>query len=214
MSKSIGQRIKELREQRNLTQEELGKLLGCAQTTVGNWENQSHRSPGRRVLTKLAQIFNVTVDYLVGIEKYERTIPCYDKAISKGFPWPAIDKFYPLNVASDEYEPGCFALRIQDNDLEPFVLRNDYGIFKKTAPENGDIIVIRFPEDDNRAMIRRLIIEQDMMALVSPNPRAKELGILLHILKQENDIIISASKGKGVIEGVFVGTKRPWKKIS
>ena len=69
MSKTIGQRIKELREQRGLTQDELGKLLGCAQTTVANWENQPERTPEKKIIAKLAQVFQVTVDYLFGVEK-------------------------------------------------------------------------------------------------------------------------------------------------
>jgi transcriptional regulator with XRE-family HTH domain len=40
MSKAIGQRIRELRDQRGLTQAELAKLLGCAQNTIVAWDEK------------------------------------------------------------------------------------------------------------------------------------------------------------------------------
>lgn len=100
MSKAIGQRIRELREQRGLTQAELAKLLGCAQTTVANWENQACRAPGKKTIAQVAQIFSVTVDYLLGVEKFENTtIPCYGEVSSKGFLWPDNREYNSLIVA-------------------------------------------------------------------------------------------------------------------
>jgi len=39
MNKTIGQRIKELREQRGITQQKLAEQLGCSQATIAEWEN-------------------------------------------------------------------------------------------------------------------------------------------------------------------------------
>ena len=65
MSKTIGQRIKELREERGLTQAELAKLLGCAQNTVAEWENRKDRLPGGKLLGDIAKIFGISFDYLL-----------------------------------------------------------------------------------------------------------------------------------------------------
>lgn len=61
----LGQRIRRLRKQARLTQEELGKKLGCSASTISLYES-GHRSPDATMLIKLADVFNVSTDYLLG----------------------------------------------------------------------------------------------------------------------------------------------------
>lgn len=58
-------RIAELRKIHKLSQYELGQILGAAQNSVSNWEKGT-REPDNATLSKLAEIFNVTIDYLLG----------------------------------------------------------------------------------------------------------------------------------------------------
>lgn len=58
--------IKELREEKNCSQEELGKYIGVSHTSIKNWE-LGINEPKASYIIKLAQIFNVTTDYLLGI---------------------------------------------------------------------------------------------------------------------------------------------------
>lgn len=60
----FGDRLKELRKERNLTQEDIGKLCDAAKNTVSNWENNITQPPFDTV-KKLAQYFSVTIDYLL-----------------------------------------------------------------------------------------------------------------------------------------------------
>jgi repressor LexA len=62
---TIGQRIAECRERRGWSQKKLGELLSVARTTVASWE-QGTRSPGKDDLRRLADVFNVSIDYLCG----------------------------------------------------------------------------------------------------------------------------------------------------
>lgn len=61
----LGNRIKELRKQNNLTQAELGNKLGVIKQTISSWEN-GVSSPSNETLTSIATIFGVTTDYLLG----------------------------------------------------------------------------------------------------------------------------------------------------
>lgn len=63
--KTIGERIKEVREALELTGEEFGKRLNVAKGTVSNWEN-NNRKPDAETLLRIADLGNVTVDYIVG----------------------------------------------------------------------------------------------------------------------------------------------------
>jgi transcriptional regulator with XRE-family HTH domain len=65
---TIGDRIKKLRQGRNLTQLILAKRLGVTKALISAYENQT-AYPSIDVLLGLASIFNVTTDYLLGKEK-------------------------------------------------------------------------------------------------------------------------------------------------
>lgn len=57
-------RIKILREELNMTQQELADKLDGAKSTVAMYENGS-RKPSMEVLLKLSEIFNCSIDYLL-----------------------------------------------------------------------------------------------------------------------------------------------------
>ena len=57
-------KLKELRKRKNISQSELGKLLGVTGQTVLNWESGIYE-PKIEHLIKLADYFNVTIDFLV-----------------------------------------------------------------------------------------------------------------------------------------------------
>lgn len=67
----LGVRIRKLRESRNMTQTELSEILGMkTYTTVSKWEKNENFPKGKD-LKKLAEIFNVTSDYLLGLSDTE-----------------------------------------------------------------------------------------------------------------------------------------------
>jgi len=61
---SLGQKIKHLREELNLTQEELGKILNVSKPTISRYEANTNE-PNTDTLKKIAQYFNVSIDYLL-----------------------------------------------------------------------------------------------------------------------------------------------------
>jgi len=60
-------RLKELREQRGISQTELANFLGVVRSTICQYE-KGNRMPDSNILGKLADYFGVTVDYLLGRE--------------------------------------------------------------------------------------------------------------------------------------------------
>ena len=63
----FSQRIKELRIEYNLTQEALAKKFNVHRTTVMSWEVKK-KEPNYLTLMKLAEFFDVSADYLLGLE--------------------------------------------------------------------------------------------------------------------------------------------------
>lgn len=64
----VADRIKLLREHRNYTQAELAKLLGITRSSVNAWE-MGISVPSTQYIVELANIFKVSTDYLLGVEK-------------------------------------------------------------------------------------------------------------------------------------------------
>lgn len=69
---NLGYRIKQLRTTKRLTQNQLANRLGLTKSAISAYEN-SERVPSYDILIKLASLFNVTTDYLLG-RKVEKTI--------------------------------------------------------------------------------------------------------------------------------------------
>lgn len=69
-SMNIGQKIKTLRQENNFTQEELAEQLGVSFQAVSRWEN-SATYPDITLLPIIANIFDVTTDYLLDIVSYK-----------------------------------------------------------------------------------------------------------------------------------------------
>ena len=61
----FGSRLRDLRNEKKLTQDDLGKMLNVSGKTIGAWERDS-RQPNIEAINKIASIFNVSTDYLLG----------------------------------------------------------------------------------------------------------------------------------------------------
>lgn len=68
MYNDIGQRLKQLRVNRKLTQLQLANMIGLANTAISSYESGA-RFPSYDILIKYTKIFHVSSDYLLGIEK-------------------------------------------------------------------------------------------------------------------------------------------------
>ena len=67
----LSQRVRELRLANSWSQVELANRLNIAKQTVSNWENDNIQ-PSIEMLIRLSRIFNVTTDYLLGLDDVPR----------------------------------------------------------------------------------------------------------------------------------------------
>ena len=65
------QRIRDLREDRDLKQRHLAEFLNCSQQVYSNYE-LGQRDVPTDVLIRLSDFYNVSVDYLLGLTKNPR----------------------------------------------------------------------------------------------------------------------------------------------
>ena len=63
-NKEIARRLSELRKDKGITQSELAEILGVSRTTVANYET-GNRTPEYDTLARLADIYQVSCDYII-----------------------------------------------------------------------------------------------------------------------------------------------------
>lgn len=98
---TLSDRLKELRKSNNLTQAELGKILGVGKTTVSMYET-GNSTPSDEIKLKISEYFNVSLDYLLGktdIKTYdtgskENTIALHSDIEYDDLPQEAKDEIY------------------------------------------------------------------------------------------------------------------------
>lgn len=81
LKKYVGNRIKEERKKRSMSQKELGEKIGVKHNTISSYENATN-APEQESLFKIAQALNITVDELFppfekevqGKQEFERAL--------------------------------------------------------------------------------------------------------------------------------------------
>jgi transcriptional regulator with XRE-family HTH domain len=67
MKESFGERLKELRENKKLSQLQFAKEIGVGKSAISPWE-RNESEPILSNLVKIAKFFGVSIDYLAGLE--------------------------------------------------------------------------------------------------------------------------------------------------
>lgn len=172
----LGKRIKLLRKSQHLTQGELANKIGldgstiAARTTISHYEN-GRRKPSHQELLQLAEIFNVTVDWLLQTDDIDAIPENLAKCSSKPIPLyelEAITSFEFLNNPHTEIitfdgqiEGQCFAVRISgDSMLSEHGISFPTGtivIFDtKKPPKHGSFVLVI---DNQHANFKQLSID-------------------------------------------------------
>ena len=99
----LGNNIKSLRTKKKMTQDELAELLGTTSKSVSRWE-QSLTYPDISLLPFIANIFEVTVDELLGVESIKQDE--YVKELKKQADQYAMNNDYKseLNLWQEAYK--------------------------------------------------------------------------------------------------------------
>lgn len=63
---SFSKRLRELRENKGLSQEAFADKLDIPRSSITHYENSEDRLPRRERLSKISKFFNVSIDYLIG----------------------------------------------------------------------------------------------------------------------------------------------------
>lgn len=151
MQKHFKNILKELREDENLTQDELGKILKVTRQTISNYE-KGKRMPDYEMMEEIADYFNIDLAYLSGKQKKKNrfseknlsnksknTVPLLG-TIAAGIPILAeenIEEYFEIDASIN----ADFALRIKgDSMIEAGINNGDIAFLRKQQTlETGEI---------------------------------------------------------------------------
>lgn len=198
-------RLKLLREEKNMTQAEIAQLIGVTSQAYGLYEN-GKRDISTENLKKLSNFFGVTTDYIVG-NSNERTsnveydlsqrvflIPVVGK-IPAGEPILAdenIECYYPISpdwygVTSPD---NLFFLKVVGDSMNNVIENGSIILVRKQDfAENGDIIVA-LVNGDNEATLKEFEQINNNLIVLKPNSSNKEyLNRYINLLDTEFKIV-------------------------
>lgn len=131
MSQSIGQTIKRLRKERNLTQEELAEQLNVTSQAVSKWENETGM-PDISQIIPLVSVFGVSTDVLFGVEGTSANDEAI-KIVEKAY---AMEEYGRLETYLMAYDILMEGLKKYPNNLRLLYHCMDLGL-ALSLPENG-----------------------------------------------------------------------------
>ncbi|WP_394011273.1 LexA family protein [Anaerococcus cruorum] len=168
-----GSRLKQLRLERGYTQAQLADKVNLTPKAISFYEHEE-REPDSQMLTQLANIFNVSVDYLIGkeentaISKYE--VPVY-RAVSCGNPFIADEDIIDFEEISPKLrtQGDHFGLRLKGRSMEPRFNEGDVVIVRKQSDvDSGSIAIVRVNGDE--ATMKIVKKSPEGITLIATNP--------------------------------------------
>lgn len=163
---NISTRLKQLREERGLSQAEIAKIMGVGRTTYLKWETGENK-PTRK-LNQLSNFFNVSVDYLLGKTNLRKAVT--GKAFNSGVKIPVLQHITSAKPFANtqnilNYEEitlelastgDFFALIVTNEVMSPKLEIGDVLIVKKQTSLETDEVAVLFVPGEKEATIQKI----------------------------------------------------------
>ena len=179
---TTGERIKKLRLERGLTQEELGAKLNVQRAAVQKYEKGTVKNIKRDALIRLAEVLDTTPEYLLGWDETPRNIiPVPDVPIIRipviGRVAAGVSCFADDNIV--DYEPVLSSdiskaekyafLRVIGDSMYPVFMEGDLVLVQvQESIDSGTYAVVTVDNEDG--VIKRVVYGTDFIELQSVNP--------------------------------------------
>lgn len=181
----IGNRLKILREQAHLTQEEVGNKIGVTKATVNRYET-GEIDIKRTIAVKLAKVLNTTPAYIMGWEDEAHPLP------GNAIPLSEMDFVNVPIIGRVAAGIACFAesniigyqpveskyiqngeeyafLRVVGDSMYPKLEDGDLVLVRcQASVDNGAFAVVNIDNEDG--VVKKIIYGDDFIELVSINP--------------------------------------------
>ena len=207
--KTIGEKIKEARIKKGLSQTELAEQLGYKSRSSINKIEVGGRDIPRSQIVKIAQILDVTPAFLMGWEDDKPNaeilsageniykIPVFS-SVSAGFGAYAcsdVIDYMHLYIANPADVPEMLCIKVTGDSMYPKIEDGDIIVVRKQdSVDSGSIAVVLV--DGEEGFVKKVIYDNEIIELVSINPeyapkifkgaevlRVRVVGIVKQVIK-------------------------------
>lgn len=206
MMGSLGKRLREARQAKGLSQRHLGAALGLHQSTLAGYE-AGVRQPDNAILVRLAEVLDVSVDYLLGRTDHPKQtyslsgadpetvdVPILGQICAGNGREPVEEIFgYEPTPRADVQGGEYFWLVVRGDSMSPRLM-DGYKVLvrRQRVVEDGQVAVVCLP-DTNDALVRRVFRQGRDLILVAENPayppiKTKDAWIMGIVKKFMGDI--------------------------
>lgn len=142
--------LKKIREASKISQQKLADNIGVSRSTIAMWETGGSQ-PDNDNLKRMASYFNVSVDYLLGINEENKATKNSIKTpvlgyVAAGIPIEAIEDIVDYEeLDTKQFNPNYeyFGLKIKGDSMMPRMQNGDVVIVQKQSDvESGDIAIV------------------------------------------------------------------------
>lgn len=169
----------ELRKEKKLTQSDLAEVLGISRQAYSNYE-AGKRQPDNETMLKLAEYYNVSVDYLLGRNENNELSNSSRKGIKipvlgyvpAGMPIEAIEDILDYEEITPEMARNGehFALKIKGDSMIPNIMDGDIVIVRvQPDVESGETAIVKINGDE--ATCKRVVKQRSGISIVANNPK-------------------------------------------
>ncbi len=191
-------RLEYLRKEKELSQNDIGNILGITSQAVGLYEKEKRDIPNE-YLIKLATYFGVSIDYILGKSDIRNTninnskqfymCPVYGK-ISAGIPnWAeeCLEGYLPIdpNMFGIINPEECFFLKVDGESMNKEIRNGAYALIRKQdIVEDGEICAVLVNDE---ATLKRFSRQGDFIVL---EPSSTDASFKMQIYDKNTTIKI------------------------
>ena len=184
---TVGQRIKEARIKKGLSQTELAELLGYKSRSSINKIESDGRDIPRSSIVRFAEVLDVTPAYLMGWESEEPSnvdilpseqicmVPVYE-SVSAGFGAYAssqVVEYMPLFIQNVHEAEEMLCIKVRGDSMYPKIEDGDtVVVHRQDSVDSGQIAVVMV--DGEEGFVKKVVYDDDSVTLVSINPEYQD----------------------------------------
>lgn len=183
---TTGERIRQLRIEKDMTQEMLGEKIGVKKAAIYKYENGLVVNLKRDIIEKLANVLEVSPSYLMGLDDIKdvpqgfQPVPSMKKIprvgrIACGTPILAEENVEEYDSVPEHWKAD-FTLVCVGDSMAPKIQDGDLvAIKQQETVENGQIAAVLI---DNEATLKRVYVYPDKLILRPENPNCEPIVIM------------------------------------
>lgn len=178
---TMGDRIKQLRKEHKMTQEDLGKIIGVQKAAIQKYEKGTVKNIKRASLIKLAEALETTPEYILGWDAPKNAEP-FDTSGLKMIPIIGrvaagtsclaesnIVGYEPVQGSDISKSEHYAFLRVTGDSMYPLFMDGDLVLVRiQPSVDSGSYAVVTIDNEDG--VVKQIVYGSDFIELRSVNP--------------------------------------------